>query len=358
MVTYGPWQTPVTYTEQWTYGASESGLEFGLQGHTIDPIPTQFGTPMTRNQWLAAGGLAPEAVGRVFGFGEEQRLSIPDAVPPYEEPDFGTDIPSQEAWLTAVNGDGGETASTTVAGPVAIDYAGSVGPNLPSGFLHQETWSVESFEAAPVFRIRTGSTNWNALAGIPNDEPDGALFAEIDPARSTSSLLSEAVSMRLEFDLNADVGWSLVVKDFAGPSTGWLLTADDRTPTTGRAGADLGASGSFDFDVSPMESWRADWADGAPAPTAALPEFGVFWATGWPGNFTGSPPPTYPLAALTIVIAYRWKAPRWRWVYEDIETVPYRRVYPRDDGLGGGAPRVYPPSKSTQAGIRTFGGYL
>jgi len=35
-----------------------------------------------------------------------------------------------------------------------------------------------------------------------------------------------------------------------------------------------------------------------------------------------------------------------------------RRIYPRDDGLTGGARRTYPPNKSQQCGRRTFGDYL
>lgn len=36
----------------------------------------------------------------------------------------------------------------------------------------------------------------------------------------------------------------------------------------------------------------------------------------------------------------------------------YRRIYPRDDGLAGGAARNWPPSKSSQSGLRTSGGYF
>lgn len=49
------------------------------------------------------------------------------------------------------------------------------------------------------------------------------------------------------------------------------------------------------------------------------------------------------------------RPPLWRWVFD---TEPYRRIFPRDDGLAGGTPRTWPPSKSVQAGNRTSGGYL
>lgn len=47
----------------------------------------------------------------------------------------------------------------------------------------------------------------------------------------------------------------------------------------------------------------------------------------------------------------------WIEVGEDAGST-YRRVFPRDDGLAGGAPRNYPPSKSVARGNRTSGGYL
>jgi hypothetical protein len=76
------------------------------------------------------------------------------------------------------------------------------------------------------------------------------------------------------------------------------------------------------------------------------------------------PPDTVPISFGNVrygvklqVVQIKWqvRALRYRWVYA---TTPYRRIYPRDDGLGGGAPRTYPPSKSVQLGNRTTGGYL
>lgn len=49
------------------------------------------------------------------------------------------------------------------------------------------------------------------------------------------------------------------------------------------------------------------------------------------------------------------RPPRWRWVFA---ADPYRRIFPRDDGLAGGAPRTWPTSRTVQNGNRTSGGYL
>jgi hypothetical protein len=52
------------------------------------------------------------------------------------------------------------------------------------------------------------------------------------------------------------------------------------------------------------------------------------------------------------------RPPRWRWVFAAEPPASYRRIFPRDDGLGGGAPRIYPPSKGAQSSNRTSGGYF
>jgi hypothetical protein len=46
------------------------------------------------------------------------------------------------------------------------------------------------------------------------------------------------------------------------------------------------------------------------------------------------------------------RPPRYRWVYD---SAPYRRTFPRDDGLAGGAGRTYPPSRAIQTSNRTSG---
>jgi hypothetical protein len=51
------------------------------------------------------------------------------------------------------------------------------------------------------------------------------------------------------------------------------------------------------------------------------------------------------------------RPPQWRWVYAE-DVVSYRRIYPRDDALGAGSNRNWPPSKAAQSSSRTSGGYL
>lgn len=61
---------------------------------------------------------------------------------------------------------------------------------------------------------------------------------------------------------------------------------------------------------------------------------------------------------VNMAVTYTIRPPRIRWIYAAPQAVSYRRVYPRDDGLAGGAPRTWPPSKAVQSSNRTFGGYL
>jgi hypothetical protein len=49
--------------------------------------------------------------------------------------------------------------------------------------------------------------------------------------------------------------------------------------------------------------------------------------------------------------------PRYRFRYTTFDE-PYQRIFPRDDGLAGGAERTWPPSKGVQLGNRTSAGYL
>lgn len=49
------------------------------------------------------------------------------------------------------------------------------------------------------------------------------------------------------------------------------------------------------------------------------------------------------------------RPPRWRWVYDAEAAESYRRIFPRDDGLAGGAGRVFPRPSSIQGSSRTSG---
>lgn len=60
------------------------------------------------------------------------------------------------------------------------------------------------------------------------------------------------------------------------------------------------------------------------------------------------------------VLHLRWRLrpPRYRWIYDEAYSIAYRRTFPRDDGLAGGAGRTFPPSRALQSSNRIGGGYL
>lgn len=61
---------------------------------------------------------------------------------------------------------------------------------------------------------------------------------------------------------------------------------------------------------------------------------------------------------LPVAVRVTYQMPRWRQVFFEDPTTPYRRNFPRDDALAGGAGRNWPRPKSIQASNRTSGGYL
>lgn len=61
---------------------------------------------------------------------------------------------------------------------------------------------------------------------------------------------------------------------------------------------------------------------------------------------------------LTLRAYYR---PRYRFQYDPLTRprgAPPQRIFPREDRLLGGTPRIYPPPRTRQAGNRIYGGYL
>jgi len=59
------------------------------------------------------------------------------------------------------------------------------------------------------------------------------------------------------------------------------------------------------------------------------------------------------IAGVNFTGTYTIRPPRIRWIYA---RTPFRRTYPRDDALAGGAQRTWPPSKAYQSLRRTSGG--
>lgn len=340
MVSYGPWTDGQEYEETWTWTPDPLDSEYMTVENAISPDP---GVP-----WEGAGGLTMQRDATPSGFGNESRTAVPAVG--YEEPGYGTDVPSQEAWATmlASSGVGGSGLHMPL-----IKYRGSVDvPTLPSGLLHSEEWTGYSAERGGEFYVRTGSTNWNALAGATPTPPD-AIGIEFE--ESYSSTISRAVSLDIDFTLGGDGRWHLFMDgpNGEGPSyeavdDGFRL--DSSTVLFDAPDAlDLGNSGTHSFDVATLNTWKDEWAAAGGltfVDPSRGPKFAVTWTGDWPEDSMG-PDKDYDLPGMTITLTYRWQVSRWRWIYADV--VPGRLKVPVDgawkyavpvEGENGGAGRL------------------
>lgn len=375
MVTYGPWQEGREYTETWTLAVFPGSSNFGVVERTMTPYPAYVdgSTPPTINQWDGFGGLR---LGNLIDRQSQVGGAALEGPPEIADPRFDTPAVSGDAWddtqtydssnvtnnpANALLGEGGVQSPT-------IRYSGSFEPEFGSfgWIVHRETWVVNQTEYTPRYSVRVNAGQ--PFLQIPLAPTPRHLYAEIDPERATTARLSEAVSLRVDYTIGSspDISqnWHFFIKDIGDISPGWLVGSDppgDQSVNGMKSGSfDGGHEGFFEFDVSLINQWKVLNGTSSSAyfvPAELLPHIGIAWTGGWPGNTTQAPePPEYP-ADPTVTFTYKFNTPRWRWVFADDETVPYRRVFPRDDALAGGAGRVYPQSRSVQSSNRP-GGYL
>lgn len=358
MVTYGPWQDGVERTETWTLGPKPGDPTQWQLATSIDPVPIDESD--VEIPWVGVSGMTASRVAAPTGVDTETRGKVLDV----EEDGYGQDVVSQEAWANAEGEGGGGDGQTNAPN---ITYDGAVGvPAGVSAFEHTERWEVWAFEFGPEFLVPEGGTDWNGLAGIPDTPPPGAAYAQFDPARFSNALLAEVLSMDVDFALGGDARWELAVRDFdaTGDSAtdvdrnGWGLDDAGATPFATRDGALLGNSGTYSWDVSALDAWKAE---ANPPFTSVvpsrLPALAVTWTGGWPGDALGGDK-DYDLPGAEIEVTVVWRTARWRWVYPDIETIPIQQTSHRDDHLAGGAFQTWPPPTSEQQSNQTFGGYL
>ena len=355
MVTYGPWVDGVERTETWTLGPAGGGL----WAVTSSILPLPLDSESQEVDWSGVAGMLPVRFAAPHGVDTETRGKSGGV----EEDGYGEIIVSQEAWANANTlGGGGDGFANA---PI-VTYSGAVGVPIGLAFEHTERWEIYALEFGPTFFVPDGATDFDALAGIPPSPPPGASYAQFDPARFTPALLTEVLSMDMDFALGGDARWALAVRDFDaegdsatdGERGGWGLDDDGATPFATREGSVIGNSGTYSWDVSAIEAWKA--ADNPPFTSvhpSRLPAVAVTWTGGWPGDALGGDK-AYDLPGAEITITVVWRTARWRWVYPDVETVPIQQTTGRDDHLGGGAFQTWPPPKSEQQSNRTFGTYF
>lgn len=326
MVTYGPWIDAPIYTEIFTVSQHPEYPEMWGLTREVTPTPMYNGVPYavpngaagwTTDRWGTASGGAGRSV---------NDLNHPTE---YGDPDI-----SKFTWFDALNDTAGINGGPGYGiNKPQVDYKGVI--NEPGNFgvlWHREAWVHRAFEMGSKFVVFNSDVNWSALQAIPRDYPAGVSYVETDPARSTPALLGKILSLRLDFNLFGGqfVLYALGIqagvgdREFRVPQLGYGLDGYQTAADGNRTGTKLGASGTFSFDVDPLDAWKADigFGESTFVHPSRLPTIGVNWDTsvgeqGWPGDKFG-PDKVYQGEG-TITWTMKWQPTRWRYVYDEVQ---------------------------------------
>lgn len=331
MVSYGPWvQDPAyeqytTYTVDATYDNRYLGDDGG-GGYTDNP---QSASPRQVLLYDLEQALyvAKAAHGDVSGQGIDHGVEVgygqqmPTVVPPMYLSNWGATY-TRARWRVAPSPDGYSYSPSSEGhfdpDAVALQFEGSdPGPTYMSGAASIEGVTIGALTTI-ITRVGDSSPT-NGL--VPGDLSDG--------------------SWQTDVVLHPDGGSDTVLHRVSG----FAQTTEANTYTT-----TLGTN----IDVTALlasAGWSGElWTE---TPAVILPRKMPESATEVASGIV-----RYGWLLLRPRISYMVKPPRYRWVYADDGPPSYRRIFPRADGLGGGAPRNWPRPKSIQASNRTSGGYL
>lgn len=189
--------------------------------------------------------------------------------------------------------------------------------------------------------------------------PPGAVSLEHEVYGEPAELVSVTVAPQVEGGNPGE--WTMRVLPGGGGGSPASLR-DGTFETVAEMRTIPALSGDYVLDGAELaamqDAMRANHEPAAP-PDSARVEFALTYSGPYPGSLAGvtiaGPHGNEWIytsdATMTLYVTYR--TPRYRWIFD---TVPYRRVYPRPDGLAGGAPRTYPRPKTQQASNRIVGG--
>lgn len=316
MTTYGPWIQDPDYTQ--TSQVTDSTRLSVLAAKGIDAFPRLWGTAsftsvlapaFVEDIWFI--GLEPELEDNVMGdgAGDGERANWLQRAGGYsgsEDVYINTahfvkgHAPFPVAWYPV------PYAPATPDGAVGIEWQStSLSERLGVALLPETVMRNSGVFAEPGvgYIMNLGYADWGRALAETYRGPDP------DPAHGVSTVLhSQAMSVvedtTVDFQLGARIDLTDHMSDLA--AGGVLYTLNDGfvphvTPDTG-------------FD----ESW------------------------------------SYGTTILRAMVEETLRPPVYRWIYDTVP-VAYRRIYPRDDGLAGGARRNWPPSKGVQTSNRTSG---
>lgn len=320
MVSYGPWTQDPDYLQfqsvsessgggAFSYGTSTVLEETGYQDPAYEITVTNLEDAVDDSHAVIDGTSPLNLWGVSYSWGYE--VSLPEGIKAV----WGAGVARRICTVAA----GGtyfysppNYGFTPPAGAIGIDYEGQ--PYDPGSPWAGAPGEIASRHLSALSNL--GGHWFDDLTTGPDVVPDASTDVHLIPAGG-----SEAVLVT-------------------------VLPPASATDTTNPAYRTLGAS----IDLAPYLYVGGAWIGGQVF-TEANPQF--------------APPVNDPSSGSGLVM-YGWgfetmrvdtmvTPPRYRWVFEGD---PYRRIFPRDDGLGGGSPRTYPPSKSVQSGNRTSASYF
>jgi hypothetical protein len=211
-------------------------------------------------------------------------------------------------------------------------------------------------------------TGWRPFTYIPQEWPEDAIDIEYEDGDLAEWLTAEiAANTELYGNIFEDITGThdLNQARVSRPFTSEIRVAPGWPGVSLGTSIDVFETGPSDYDPDSGVAGSSGRLLGHTVPLTehVEPSGGVMWlwtpdfvpASIIPDGSSGSWQWSYGWGFERLRLNWILRPPRYRWVYD---TVPIRRTFPRDDGLGGGAPRTWPSSRAVQSSNRTVGGYL
>jgi hypothetical protein len=334
MPTYGPWIQEPDYLR---------GVSWDISAQT---------------DVLAKQGLTRQSGGSLLTTEDSDAPPPPYPTSPYN------DLPSMLSTALNMN----DPAPDVAPGGVRMQY-GTSAPLLLARGQSEVRASAARVPLVPGVPTSTTDTGWAPFDFMPQEWPEDAIDIEFEGGDWTPQWLTAEIAATTEL-------YGSIFEDVTGPHelnrarVSGPFTSEIRV-AAGWPGVSLGTSvdifvtGPSDYDPDSGVAGSAGRLLGHTVPLTEHiePSGGVMWlwtpefvpATTVPDGSNGDWIWSYGWGFERLRLNWMLRPPRYRWIYD---SVPIRRVYPRDDGLAGGAGRTWPPPRSTQSSRRTFGGYL
>lgn len=341
MVTYGPWQESRIHEELFTLKDSSA----------TDKVHELLGAaPTVRSGWDASNlaALSWSVLAGKEGVYEQDATDPPAADPSLSAAAYA------EAIGTDVLGTAGALQHHM------LQTGDQLFSTPPPQWRQEQRWTIRGASYRLWYdadlESGTGTTIYAVPAGM--DPFTDEYYVELETAGAAQPLELVEVSVLATgggvYRLHVkDAGVTAAPFLYSAAAQGGATTSivEARTFPTADSGLTLdhGVLNDLADNATP---YAGDWSLDGRMPTMAVLYNGPDLSTATLGGAAGTDA-LHEGTPVQIRIRYRW--PRWRQVFYDVETVPHRRIYPRDDALAGGPGRNYPRPRSVQSSNRTSG---